>query len=123
LRQPQFLLQHHPVLTLERGHVAKNHFVASIPFAKDVRTIARELKARGGDRVILITSKYHARRVKVLWRILTGQSAKAIVRYAPDDPFQPDRWWRNTGDAMSVTRELFGLMNAWAGFPVKSERW
>jgi uncharacterized SAM-binding protein YcdF (DUF218 family) len=95
----------------------------NINTAEEVRTIARELKARGGDRVILITSKYHARRVKVLWRVLAGQSGEAIVRYTPDDPFRPDRWWRNTGDAMSVTRELFGLVNAWAGFPVKSERW
>jgi hypothetical protein len=32
-------------------------------------------------------------------------------------------WWRHTGDAMAVSREIFGIANAWAGFPVKSERW
>lgn len=89
----------------------------------EVRAIAKELKISGGDRVILITSKYHARRVKFIWHAVVGDRPAAIVRYTPDDPFQPDRWWRNTQDAMSVSREWFGLLNAWAGFPVKSERW
>ena len=88
--------------------------------ADEVHTIARELS--GGDRVILITSKFHARRVKVLWHKLVGNRPAAIVRYTPDDPFQPDRWWRDAADASSVTHESFGLLNAWAGFPIKSER-
>lgn len=41
----------------------------------------------------------------------------------PRDPARPDRWWKNTGDAMAVSREFFGLLSAWAGFPIKSERW
>jgi uncharacterized SAM-binding protein YcdF (DUF218 family) len=90
--------------------------------AEEVRTIARELKARAGDRVILITSKYHARRVKVIWHAFFGNHPEAIVRYTPDDPFEPDRWWHNTQDALAVSREVFGLINAWVGFPVKSER-
>ena len=91
--------------------------------ADEVRTVARELKAHGADRVIIITSKYHARRVKVIWHELVGNHPEAIVRYTQDDPFQAARWWRNTADAMAVSRECFGLLNAWARFPVKSERW
>ncbi len=92
--------------------------------ADEVRSVARQLKATGGGRVILVTSKYHTRRVKVIWQTLAGdRHDEAIVRYAPDDPFQPRRWWRNTADAMSVSREWFGLLNVWAGFPVSSERW
>jgi uncharacterized SAM-binding protein YcdF (DUF218 family) len=91
--------------------------------ADEVRAVARELKATGGDRVILVTSKYHTRRVKIIWRALTGRGLQAIVRYTPNDPFQPRRWWRNTADALSVSREWFGLFNVWTGFPVSSERW
>ncbi len=91
--------------------------------ADEVRAVARELKATGGGRVILVTSKYHARRVKVIWHALVGSRPEAIVRYTPDDPFEPRRWWRSTTDAMAVSREWFGLLNAWTGFPVKSERW
>jgi hypothetical protein len=84
-----------------------------------VRTVARELKAAGGDRVILVTSKCHTRRVKTIWHTLVGTHPEAIVRYAPEDPFHTDHWWRNTADAMSVSREGFGLLNVWAGFPIK----
>jgi uncharacterized SAM-binding protein YcdF (DUF218 family) len=91
--------------------------------ADEVRAVARELEAAGGGRVILITSKYHTRRVKALWSALVGSRPEAIVRYTRNDPFEPRRWWRNTADAMSVSREWFGLLNVWAGFPVSSERW
>jgi uncharacterized SAM-binding protein YcdF (DUF218 family) len=90
--------------------------------ADEMRTIARELKASGGDRVIIITSSYHTRRVRMLWRALAGKNAEAIVRYTRDDPFDSAHWWRRTGDAMAVSREWFGLLNAWAGFPMKSRR-
>jgi uncharacterized SAM-binding protein YcdF (DUF218 family) len=97
--------------------------------ADEVRAVARQIGAAGGnrrvaaaDRVILVTSKYHARRVRTLWRSLIGERPEAVVRYTPDDPFEPDGWWRNTADALSVSREWFGLINAWTGFPVKSER-
>jgi uncharacterized SAM-binding protein YcdF (DUF218 family) len=91
--------------------------------ADDVRAAGLQLGAVGGGRVILITSKFHARRVKVIWRALGGNPSAAIVRYTPGDPFNAGRWWRTTGDAMAVSREYFGLLNAWAGFPVKSESW
>jgi uncharacterized SAM-binding protein YcdF (DUF218 family) len=91
--------------------------------AEEVRAIARAVKAQQGIRVILVTSKMHTRRVKTIWRQLVGDHPQAIVRYTPDDPARPERWWRDTGDAMAATRELFGLLNAWAGFPIKSERW
>ena len=49
--------------------------------AEEVRTVARGLDRFGGDRVILVTSSYHARRVKLLWRKLVGEHPEAIVRY------------------------------------------
>ena len=91
--------------------------------AEEVRTVARGLDRFGGDRVILVTSSYHALRVKFLWRKLAGNHPEAIVRYTPDDAFEPSRWWRDSADAMAVAREWFGLLNAWLGFPVKSEHW
>ena len=60
-------------------------------------------------RVILITSKYHTRRVKTIWRAI-GASQFAVVRYTKDDPFNAARWWLNTGDAMSVARETFEIL-------------
>lgn len=69
--------------------------------------------------VILVTSKYHARRVRVIWNLMTGKdAAPAIVRYTPEEPYDAARWWSNTGDALATFRELFGIVNARAGFPI-----
>ena len=90
--------------------------------AEEIRAVARQLKTVGGERVILVTSKYHTRRVKLMWRTLVGARPEAIVRYASGDPFEPSRWWHNTHDSMAVGREWFGLLNLAAGFPIKSVR-
>jgi uncharacterized SAM-binding protein YcdF (DUF218 family) len=88
----------------------------------EVRLIAVELGRAGGDRVIIVTSKAHSRRVRATWTALVGASPKAIVRYAREEPYDATGWWRNTRDALDVSREVFGLMNVWAGFPVQPDR-
>lgn len=88
----------------------------------ELRAVAQELRLVGGYRVIIVTSKPHSRRVRTIWRAIVGPSPKAIVRYATEDPFDPDHWWQRTGDALAVSREVLGLLNVWAGFPVTREK-
>jgi uncharacterized SAM-binding protein YcdF (DUF218 family) len=88
----------------------------------EMRLVAAELGRDGGDRVIIVTSKTHSRRVRATWAAMVGASPKAIIRYAREEPYDARRWWRNTRDALDVSREAFGLMNVWAGFPVRPDR-
>jgi len=88
--------------------------------AVEVETNARELQAAGGGTVILVTSKYHTRRVKTLWRRLADARLHAIVRYASGDPSDPVHWWATTSNAFSVFREWFGILNALTGFPIRT---
>jgi uncharacterized SAM-binding protein YcdF (DUF218 family) len=88
--------------------------------AEEMCAIDRELASIHGGSAIIVTSKYHARRVMVLWSLLAGPRPRAVVRYTPDDPFDPAGWWHTTGEARIVSREWFGLFNAWAGFPVRA---
>jgi len=44
------------------------------------------------------------------------------VRAAATDSFSPEHWWRATGDALEVLREVLGLLNAWAGLPLHPAR-
>jgi uncharacterized SAM-binding protein YcdF (DUF218 family) len=90
--------------------------------ADELRAIAAELQRENGDTVIIVTTKAHTRRVRTLWKKLSGGRGRAIVRAAPSDPFAPDHWWRATGDALDVVREVLGLMNAWAGLPLQPSR-
>jgi uncharacterized SAM-binding protein YcdF (DUF218 family) len=88
----------------------------------EVRLIAGELGRAAGDRVIIVTSKAHSRRVRATWSAIVGTSPRAIIRYAGEEPYDARVWWRNTRDALDVSREVFGLVNVWAGFPVRPDR-
>ncbi len=90
--------------------------------AEEVGLIAEELRRAEGNKIIIVTSKAHTRRVRAIWKKLVGASPQAIVRYTPADPFDGAHWWRSTQDVLDVTREVLGLANAWAGFPVRPEK-
>jgi uncharacterized SAM-binding protein YcdF (DUF218 family) len=90
--------------------------------ADEVRVISAALKQGNARSVILVTSKPHTRRVRLLWRKLAPPECRAIVRAASEDPFDPRHWWRNSSDALDVVREVLGLLNAWAGLPLTRAR-
>ena len=90
--------------------------------ANEMRVISQTLQREKDRSVILVTSKPHTRRVRLLWRKLAPRYCRAIVRPATDDPFDVRHWWRSTGDALDVVREVLGIMNAWAGLPLTRNR-
>jgi uncharacterized SAM-binding protein YcdF (DUF218 family) len=85
----------------------------------EVRQIAEDLHNSDFHSVIIVTSKAHTRRVRTIWRKLVGSEPRMIVHYAEDDTFDGAHWWRHTRDALDVMRETLGLLNAWAGFPLR----
>ena len=90
--------------------------------AEELQIVARELTRTAADRIILVTWKPHSRRVRATWHAVVGSIPRAVVRYAESDPFDGNRWWEQTSDALAVSREVFGLMNVWAGFPVRPDQ-
>ncbi len=90
--------------------------------ADEMNTIAETLQNTHGTRVIIVTSKAHTRRVHGLWTRLESGRGQILVRAARTDSFDPSHWWRTTHDALDVVREILGLLNAWAGLPLKPTR-
>lgn len=86
---------------------------------QEVEEASREMQREKKSTILIVTSPEHTRRVKTLWKMLAPKNETAIVTAAPEDPFDADHWWRNTRDAEGVLREFLGLMNAWAGLPVR----
>jgi uncharacterized SAM-binding protein YcdF (DUF218 family) len=85
---------------------------------QEVDEIARDCRRDGAHVVIIVTSKPHTRRVRMIWNRRVGDDPRAIVRYVSDDSFDPAHWWRSTSDALDVVREVLGIANALAGFPL-----
>jgi uncharacterized SAM-binding protein YcdF (DUF218 family) len=88
----------------------------------EIRVIGKTLDAANDHTVIIVTTKVHTRRTRLLWRGLASGHGRAIVRAASTDPFDPGHWWRTTSDALDVVREVLGVLNAWAGLPLKPAR-
>ena len=87
--------------------------------ADEVREISRRLSETGGERVIIVTSPFHTRRVRSLWRRLVGNAPEALLQPATRDPYDGARWWRRSDDIWAVAKELLGLVNAWIGSRVQ----
>lgn len=87
--------------------------------ADEIAAISDALQQEKGESVILVTNKVHTRRTRILWRKLAAGKGRAIVRGASDDPFNAGRWWKTTTDALDVVREVLGILNAWAGLPLR----
>jgi len=88
----------------------------------EIKVLAAALAAEKDRTVILVTSRPHTRRARLLWRKLAAGQGRAIVRASSDDSFDPKHWWRTTNDALDVLREVLGLVNAWAGLPLHASQ-
>ena len=86
---------------------------------EEVRAISEWMHANNFRTAMVVTSKPHTRRVRTIWRKLIGSDPRLIVRFAAGDPYDGAHWWRHTHDALAVVRETLGLLNAWAGFPLR----
>jgi uncharacterized SAM-binding protein YcdF (DUF218 family) len=92
---------------------------AIVNTADELAAIAAALPADESGVVIVVTSKVHTRRVGTLWRRIGARRGRVIVRAAGGDPFSPGHWWRSSGEALDVVRECLGILNAWAGSPLR----
>jgi uncharacterized SAM-binding protein YcdF (DUF218 family) len=109
----------HEGVPAEAVHVLEPSIVNT---ADEIKVAATSLTRARGEAVIIVTTKAHTRRVRLLWRRLAPGQGRAIVRAASGDSFDPRHWWRTTSDALDVVREALGLLNAWAGLPLHPTR-
>ena len=87
--------------------------------ADEMRTFGQALRKENLHRIILVTSRVHTRRTAALWKRLSAKDGEAVIRGASGDGYDPMLWWRITGDALDVVREVLGLLNVWAGLPLQ----
>ena len=89
--------------------------------ADEMLAVRDELRSQPNAIVVVVTSKAHTRRVRAIWKQVAsaGERDRLLIRASRHDSFDPEHWWSNTDSALSVVREYLGLLNAWAGLPLR----
>lgn len=77
--------------------------------ARDLRTL---VLARGWRKVIVVTSNFHTRRARYIFRHVFPPSVQVEVTPSPDTNFQPDSWWQSREGTKTFARETGALCMA-----------
>ena len=76
---------------------------------EDELAIALDALATDDGPVILVSSKYHTRRIGLCWQRLTGGRPPAIVHGVAEPQAPLEQWWRSEPVVLSVAQEYYGL--------------
>ena len=87
--------------------------------ADEMHTIGAALRKQPQRTVIIVTSPAHTRRTKALWKRISSSDGVAVLHAVSEDTYDGAHWWRTTHDALDVVREVLGLLNVWAGLPLR----
>jgi uncharacterized SAM-binding protein YcdF (DUF218 family) len=72
--------------------------------------VVRELVRRQRwNRILVVTSNYHTRRARLIFRRVLDPSTELRVIAAHDSSFETDRWWRSRAGLKVMFLEIVGL--------------
>jgi uncharacterized SAM-binding protein YcdF (DUF218 family) len=75
----------------------------------ELRRVVAAAKARGWRRVTLVTSAFHARRVRLVWSREAAGAVEAGIAVTQDECSTADGWWRRRRCSEAVLHEYLGL--------------
>ena len=103
------LMQHD---LIERG-VPKEKILAFPQDADSTRDEAEALKSlvlqKQWTRVLIVTSNYHTRRARYIFRHVFPQGVELAVVSARDGDFDTEQWWKKRKSFKELTHEVFGM--------------
>ena len=79
----------------------------------EARTIARWACAHHVSRLVVVTSRPHTRRSRLILRQALGPTVALAIRPSRHDHFSETRWWRIRRDAKTVVSEYQKLAHYW----------
>lgn len=75
----------------------------------ELQRVVATAKARGWHRVTLVTSAFHARRVRLIWSREAAGAVEAGLAVTHDECSGQDGWWRRRRCSEAVLHEYLGL--------------
>jgi uncharacterized SAM-binding protein YcdF (DUF218 family) len=79
---------------------------------EEAEALARVAKGKKWHSVIVVTSNYHTRRARYIFRRVFPQELEVRVASARDGDFDPAAWWEKRRAIKELMRELAGMVVA-----------
>ena len=79
---------------------------------EEAEAVLRLVKERKWHSVILVTSNYHTRRARYIFRRVFPQGIEVSVASARDGDFDPQHWWEKRKSTKELTGEFTGMVVA-----------
>lgn len=79
---------------------------------EEAEALAKLAETKKWRRVIVVTSNYHTRRARYIFRRVFPQGIEIRVASARDGDFDPERWWEKRISTKELMREFAGMVVA-----------
>lgn len=76
----------------------------------EAQALAKLAKTKNWHKVIVVTSNYHTRRARYIFRHVFPQDMEIRVAGARDGDFDPDNWWEKRKSTKLFLREIGGML-------------
>jgi uncharacterized SAM-binding protein YcdF (DUF218 family) len=77
---------------------------------EEAHALAQLAKTRKWHGVIVVTSNYHTRRARYIFRRVFPQGIEVRIASAQDGDFDPEHWWKKRKSLKELTREFAGMV-------------
>jgi uncharacterized SAM-binding protein YcdF (DUF218 family) len=88
---------------------------------EEARALTRLARERKWHSVIVVTSNFHTRRARYIFRRVFPQGMEVRVASARDGDFDPEHWWEKRKSTKELTREFTGMLVTWWELRGRSE--
>ena len=77
---------------------------------EEAEALAKLAKTKKWHKAIVVTSNYHARRARYIFRRVFPQGIEIRVASARDGDFDPENWWEKRKSTKLFVREIAGMI-------------
>lgn len=84
---------------------------------EEAQIVDSELERRGVKTALVVTSDFHTRRARRIYRSVIGSGIEYVFVAAPTNNFDPDVWWRTREGQKTVFYEWTKTVNSWLESP------
>src|SRR5437667_4485246 len=79
---------------------------------EEAQALARLAKERKWHRAVVVTSNFHTRRARYIFRRVFPQGVEVRIASARDGNFDPERWWMKRESIKELSMEFSGMVVA-----------